>query len=418
MSTLKVLIVGSGGREHALAWAIKKSPRAGQIFIAPGNAGTAQIGTNVNIPADNLPKIVSFARDNAIDLVVVGPEVPLALGLVDVLQDAGIRAFGPSAEAAKLEASKGFAKAFMTEMGIPTAKFGAFDDYHAALDFVNAFEGQMVIKADGLAAGKGVIVCDTVEQARDALHRMMLDDAFSGAGERVVIEERMTGKEVSLMAFSDGKHVSLLPPARDHKRIFDQDQGENTGGMGAFTHPADVSPELIERIRREVVQPTIDGMAARGTPFVGVIYPGLMLTPDGPRVLEFNARFGDPETQAILPLLDTDLIEIMLACVEGRLDQIDIRWKLGACATIVAAAPGYPGKYPKGMPISGLEVVQNAIVFHAGTAQKDGQVVANGGRVLSISATGLTLDAAINAAYTELVKVRFEGMHYRRDIGR
>jgi phosphoribosylamine--glycine ligase len=417
-SDLKILIVGSGGREHALAWALKRSPHTGTLWIAPGNAGTAQLGTNVNIPADNLPALVEYARETGVDLVIVGPEVPLALGLVDALTDAGIRAFGPSEKAAQLEASKRFAKDFMADHNIPTARYAAFSEHSRAVEYVDRIDGPMVIKADGLAAGKGVIVCETAAEAREALTRMMLDDAFAGAGTHVVIEERLTGKEVSLMAFSDGTHVSVLPPARDHKRIFDQDQGENTGGMGAYTYPPDVSPELIAQITRDVIQPTVDGMRARGTPFVGVLYPGLMLTPDGPKVLEFNARFGDPETQALLPLLETDLVEVIFACLDGTLDRLDVRWKPGTCATIVAAAPGYPGKYPRGAAISGVDAVSDAVVFHAGTALRDGQLVTSGGRVLAVSAVGATLDDAIGRAYDGIAQISFNGIHYRRDIGR
>lgn len=415
---LKILIVGSGGREHALAWALKRSPYTGTLLIAPGNAGTAQLGENISIPADNLPALVECAKSRAVDLVIVGPEVPLALGLVDSLLAAGIRAFGPTEKAAQLEASKRFAKDFMSAHGIPTARYAAFDDHARAVAYVEQLDGPMVIKADGLAAGKGVIVCENAAEAREALTRMMLDDAFAGAGEQVVIEERLTGKEVSLMAFSDGTHVSVLPPARDHKRIFDQDQGENTGGMGAYAYPPDVTPELVAQITRDVIQPTVDGMRARGTPFVGVLYPGLMLTPDGPRVLEYNARFGDPETQALLPLLETDLVEVIFACLDGTLDQLDIRWKAGTCATIVAAAPGYPGKYPRGAAITGLDSVRDAVVFHAGTALKDGELVTSGGRVLAVSAVGASLNEAITRAYEGIAQVRFDGMHYRRDIGR
>lgn len=418
MDTLRVMIVGGGGREHALAWAAKRSPRVGQLWIAPGNAGTASLGENVALAADDVFGITRFAAQNHIDLVIVGPEVPLALGLVDQLKAAGIKAFGPSAQAAQLEASKAFSKAFMQEVGIPTARAGIFRDFDAAAAYLDTVDYAVVVKADGLAAGKGVIVCDDHAQALEALHHMLQDEAFGGAGGTVIIEERLTGKEVSVLAFSDGQRCVLMPPTRDHKRAFEGDQGPNTGGMGAFTHPDDVSPALLAQIHETVLKPAVQGMAARGIPFVGVLYAGVLLAADGIQTLEFNARFGDPETQAILPLLESDLIEIMLACISGTLDESLVRWRDAYGATVVAAAGGYPGKYQRGTPIYGLDASDDALVFHAGTEMHGDQIVTAGGRVLAVSAVGSTRESALECAYARLEGIRFEGMHYRRDIGR
>lgn len=417
--TLDLLVVGSGGREHALTWKLRQSPRAGKIYIAPGNAGTALTGENIPIAAEDTPALVDFARTNAVDLVVIGPEVPLAAGLVDALQMAGIRAFGPNQAAAQLEASKAFAKAFMYEYHIPTAEYASFNDYEDAREYLETCKHPVVVKADGLAAGKGVIVCETHEQAADALKTVMLDREFGTAGGTVVIEERLSGPEISLMAFCDGQTVVPMLPARDHKRIYDGDLGPNTGGMGAFAPVPGLAPDFVANMTRTILQPIIDGMAARGTPYIGILYAGLMLTPDGAKTLEFNCRFGDPETQVILPLLQTDLLEIMLACIEGRLAQTEVSWHPGACATVVAASPGYPGSYPKGLPISDTEQSSSdTTVFHAGTVQQDDQIVTVGGRVLSVSAVGETLDAALNSAYARLEGIHFEGIHYRRDIGK
>lgn len=419
MARLDVLVVGGGGREHALIWALRRSVRVGTIYAAPGNAGTAQIAQNVAINVEDISGLVQFAQSKAIGLVVVGPEAPLALGLVDVMMRAGVCAFGPTQAAAQLETSKAFSKTFMREAGIPTAAFAAFDAYDPAVAYVRECAHPVVVKADGLAAGKGVIVCEDAADAEAALRLMLVDRAFSEAGGRVVIEERLTGPEVSVLAFCDGATTTLMPPARDHKRIFDGDEGLNTGGMGAFTPPPDVSPALLEEIRRTVLQPAVDGMAARGIPYVGVLYAGLMLTPDGPRTLEFNCRFGDPETQAILPLLESDLLDIFEACVDGDLSGFNIDWKTGACAAVVAAAPGYPGEYARGLPITGLEQVRDCTVFHAGTMRDEmGHLVTSGGRVLAVSAVADTLDSALERAYAGIGCIHFEGIHYRRDIGR
>ena len=373
MQKIKVLVIGSGGREHALAWKLAQSERVEQIFVTPGNAGTAVSHTNIPIQVEDTPALIQFAQENEIGLTVVGPEVPLAAGVVDAFQAAGLTIFGPSQAAAQLESSKAFAKAFMFEQGIPTAASGTFTDFDDAVAYVGAHRDApgIVIKASGLAAGKGVIICDDAAQAKTALQQIMVDRSFGTAGDEVVVEERMSGPEVSLLAFCDGKTAVPMLPARDHKRAYNNDEGPNTGGMGAFAPPSDVDQALVDEIMSTVIQPTVDGMAANGTPYVGVLYAGIMLTQNGPKVLEFNCRFGDPETQVILPMLNSDLVEIMLACVEGRLQPDMVQRHNGGCATIVMASPGYPGSYPKGLPITGLDTVPaDAFVFHAGTKQE------------------------------------------------
>lgn len=436
MDKATVLVIGSGGREHALAWALARSPEVGQVYVAPGNAGTewaaapnSSLAPAANVPlaVGDIPALAAFAAEKQISLTVVGPEAVLAAGIVDVFQDAGLPIFGPTRAATRLESSKAFAKAFMQEQGIPTASYVTFDDFDAASQFIAAEPTFAVVKADGLAAGKGVIVCSNLATAQGALHRIMVEREFGAAGDMVILEERLEGREVSLLAFSDGETVIPMPPARDHKRVYDGDKGPNTGGMGAYAPVPDVSPALVDELTRMVLQPTIRGMADQGAPYIGVLYAGLMLTPSGPQVLEFNCRFGDPEAQAILPLLateynrgDASLFAILLACVKGHLDRVQVDWKPGACATVVVASGGYPGSYAMGLPISGLDgtaLHNDAFVFHAGTAREDGQVVTAGGRVLAVSATGVSLPAALHRAYTRIGKITFEGMHYRRDIG-
>jgi phosphoribosylamine--glycine ligase len=433
MTKQTVLVVGSGGREHTLAWALARSPQVKQIYIAPGNAGTEwpadpaadglrprAAAKNVPITVDDLPALVAFARREEVDLTVVGPEAPLAAGIVDTFQTSGLAVFGPTCEAARLEASKAFAKDFMCQHNIPTGDYAVFDVYQAASDYLNQVEYQVVVKADGLAAGKGVLICDNVDQAQAALRKVMVERAFGKAGDKVVIEERMTGPEISILAWSDGRTVVPIIPARDHKRVYDNDQGPNTGGMGAYTPAPDITPGFVEMVRQTVLQSVIDGMAERGSPYVGILYAGLMITDEGPKVLEFNCRFGDPETQVVLPLLGTDLFEILRACVDGRLDQIEVQWLPSACATLVMASPGYPGSYPKGLPISGLDraaALENTVVFHAGTTRTKEGVVTSGGRVLAVSAVGNDLATALNRAYVGVAQINFEGAHYRRDIG-
>jgi phosphoribosylamine---glycine ligase len=421
VAPFSVLVVGSGGREHALAWKLAQSPLVTELFVAPGNAGTAGVGTNVAIAAEDVTGLLAFARKQQIGLTVVGPEGPLAAGIVDAFQEAGLRVFGPMEAAARLEASKAFAKRFMQGVGIPTGAAQILTSYGEALATLREMpeDSGVVVKASGLAAGKGVIVCDTRAEAEAALALIMQERAFGAAGDEVLIEARLSGPEVSLLALCDGRTAVALPAARDHKRVYDHDQGPNTGGMGAFAPAPDVDAALVEQIMETVIRPALRGMAARRTPYVGVLYAGLMLTAEGPKVLEFNCRFGDPETQVIVPMLDSDLAAIMVACTEGRLAAEMVQVKGGAAATVVMAAPGYPGEYPKGLPISGLDAVPDeAIVFHAGTKALDGQIVSSGGRVLAVSALGEDVASAVARAYAGADRIHFEGAHFRRDIGR
>lgn len=423
---MNILIVGNGGREHALAWKLGQSPRVRRLYVAPGNAGTA--GHNVEIAADDIPALLEFAREHQIDLTVVGPEAPLAAGIVDVFLTAGLRVFGPKRAAAKLEASKLFSKSIMRASGVPTADFAVFDAFDQALRFARALPfaaaPACVVKADGLAAGKGVFVCDDADAAEAALRRIMLDREFGDAGARVIVEERLSGREVSLLAFCDGARAVLMPTARDHKRIGDGDTGPNTGGMGAYAPAPDVAPSLLREAQRLVFEPILEAMRAQGTPYAGVLYAGLMLLPSqGGRagqlsVLEFNCRFGDPETQVILPLLETDLLDVLSACIDGALDQLNVRWRTGAAATVVLASGGYPGPYETGLPVHGLSNVPAEVtVFHAGTDVRDDQVVTRGGRVLDVTATGADLNQALARAYAGVATIRFDGMQYRTDIG-
>ncbi len=416
---MRVLIIGSGGREHALAWKVRQSPRLKKLWIAPGNAGTAALGENLPLPAEDAPALAAFARQNGVDLVIIGPEAPLAAGLADALRAAGLRVFGPSGAAAQIEASKAFAKQFMARHNIPTARFALFDDYQAACAHLRQADYPVVIKASGLAAGKGVILPERQAQAEQALRAILLEGAFGAAGAQVVIEERLSGPEVSLMAFTDGHVLRPMPPAQDHKRLLDGDAGPNTGGMGAYA-PAEVvcPPALARQIVAEVLQPAVNGLRLEGMPFVGVLYAGMMLTPQGPRLLEFNCRFGDPETQAVLPLLDSDLLHVMDACIDGRLAEMDVRWKAEAAACVVLASAGYPGKTAAGVPISGLDApLEDAVIFHAGTKLLDGQVLSAGGRVLGVTGLGADLRQALDRAYAAVTQVHFEGAQYRRDIG-
>lgn len=419
MSKKNILVVGSGGREHALIWKLAQSPQAGTIYAAPGNAGTAALAENVAIAVEDFDALVEFAQEKAIALTVVGPEVPLAAGIADRFQAVGLRVFGPNAAAAQIESSKAFAKDFMQRYNIPTAAYASFTDYDKARAYLDSVGVPVVVKADGLAAGKGVIICQTLDEAQDGLKRIMQDRDFGAAGGTVVIEECLNGPEVSVLAFCDGKTAVTMPSARDHKRAYEGDAGPNTGGMGAFTPPPDVDAALVERIARKAITPVLQNLRAEGKPYVGVLYAGLMLTDDGPKVLEYNCRFGDPETQVILPLLESDLVAIMDACIDGQLDQVPVQWQDAACATVVMASPGYPGSYPKGLPISGADITgDDALVFHAGTALKDGVLVTSGGRVLAVSAVGDDLAAALDRAYTRIDQITFEGAHFRRDIGK
>ncbi len=417
---MKILVVGSGGREHALSWKLAQSEKAEHIYVAPGNGGTAHAKKTSNVPiaGDDIPALLSFAQENKIALTVVGPEMPLVAGLVDAFTEAGLPVFGPTAQAAQLEGSKAFAKTFMIEEGIPTAPATAFSDYATAAAFIKQAEGPFVIKADGLAAGKGVLVCDTPADAHAALKLIMVDKAFGSAGDRVVIETRLSGEETSLLAFSDGRTVLPMLPARDYKRALDGDQGLNTGGMGGYAPSPYLPPANVDEITRRVLQPVVDGMANRGMPYVGILYAGLMLTEQGPRVLEFNCRFGDPETQLLLPLLETDLVNIMQACIGGYLDKVEVRWKTASSVGVVLASGGYPNQYTKGYTITGLEDIdsEGIAVFHAGTTSVDNQVTTSGGRVLAVTAWGPDFADARTRAYAAAAKISFDGCQYRTDI--
>ena len=417
---MKVLVVGGGGREHAICWKLAQSPKVDKLWCAPGNGGIAQVAECVDIAATDVDAMVAWAKENAMDFVVVAPDDPLALGMVDALEAAGIPAFGPRASAAVIEASKVFSKNLMEKYRIPTARYKTFTDLDAALAYVRAQGAPIVVKADGLALGKGVVVAQTVEEAEDAICAMMSDRKFGDAGTKVVIEECMTGPEVTVLAFCDGEHIVPMTSSQDHKRAFDGNQGPNTGGMGAISPSPNYTPEIARRCMEEIFLPTVAALKAEGRPFQGVLYFGLMLTPDGPKVVEYNARFGDPECQAVLSLLEGDLLEIMLSCRNGTLDQLDIRWKEGAACCLVLASGGYPASYQKGYPISGLEEAgKTAVVFHAGTRlTEEGELVTNGGRVLGVTAVGADLNAAIDGAYAAAAHISFLHMHFRRDIGR
>jgi phosphoribosylamine--glycine ligase / phosphoribosylformylglycinamidine cyclo-ligase len=427
MPSTKVLIIGSGGREHAIAWKITQSAGVDQLYCAPGNPGTAQLGKNIPITPDDWYGLIDFTLNNRIGLVIIGPEAPMADGLTDRFIEAGVPVFAPSRLAAQIETSKVFAKNFMQRHHIPTARYAVFQDYYEALEHLSRVDYPVVIKASGLAAGKGVVVPESLDEAKSALRSILLEKEFGSAGDEVLIEERLYGEEVSILAFTDGKVVRPMLPAQDHKRLLDNDRGPNTGGMGAFSPVPSCPPGMVSEVVHTVLQPTIEGLTADGMPFVGVLYAGMMKTKDGLRVLEFNCRFGDPEAQAILPLLNTDLFEIMQACVEGKLDSMDIHWKQGYSACVVVASEGYPGKLSTGLVIEGLEMpVENAaesrvFVFHAGTAEKaceDGlvHVVNSGGRVLGVTGTGSTLQEALDAAYDRIDQIYFKGMQFRRDI--
>ena len=417
---MHVLIVGGGGREHAIAWALSKSSKVDHLSCAPGNGGIAALAQCVDIPATDVDAMVAWACENSVDFVVVAPDDPLALGMVDALEAAGIPAFGPRADAAIIEASKSFSKRLMEKYHIPTAKYQTFTELEPALAYIEAQGAPIVVKADGLALGKGVIVAQTVAEAQDAVRSMMSGHKFGDAGARVVIEECMTGPELTVLAFCDGEHLVPMPSSQDHKRAFDGNQGPNTGGMGAISPSPNYTPEVAKRCMEEIFLPTVAALRAEGRPFHGVIYFGLMLTPDGPKVVEYNARFGDPECQAVLSLLETDLMDIFQACREGTLDRLDIRWKDAAACCLVLASGGYPASYEKGYPITGLaEAEQTAVVFHAGTSRDaDGTIRTAGGRVLGVTAVGDDLDAAIDGAYAAARHISFQDMHFRTDIGR
>lgn len=419
--TTNVLVIGSGGREHALLWKIAQSPRAGKLYCAPGNAGTRQLATNVPIKATELEKLADFAQQTKIDLTVVGPDDPLALGIVNLFQDRGLRIFGPRQEAAVIESSKAVAKDIMSTANVPTAPFRIFGDYQKAKEYLSSCDAPIVVKASGLALGKGAHVCRTNDDAQKILADIMVKRIHGDAGEWVVIEDFLQGREISIHAFCDGQHSSVFPAAQDHKRVFDDDLGPNTGGMGAVAPVPWVNKDMQEFIDQRIVQRTITELSRLNRRFAGCLYPGLMLAANGLHVLEFNARFGDPETQVYMRLLKTDLLDIFDTCIDGTLDTLNIQWHQGYSACIVLASGGYPGEYQKGIPITGVkqaESMPGITVFHAGTAWENGQLKTAGGRVLGVSAAGFfTLSGTLAAAYAAIDQINFDGMHCRADIG-
>jgi len=412
---VNILVIGSGGREHALFWKLSESPQTERIYAIPGNPG---MGEMTDIAVTDNAAILQFAKEKDIGLVVVGPEVPLMNGLVDDLEAAGIPAFGPRANAAEIEGSKSFAKDLMKKYGIPTARYEVFAEAEAARAYIRSEGTPIVVKADGLAAGKGVVVAMTEQEALDAVDAIMENNSFGDAGERVVIEEFMEGEEASLLAFTDGTVIRPMISAQDHKRAFDGDKGPNTGGMGTYAPAPVMTPELTERAVEEILKPTISAMEKEGRAYRGCLYLGLMITADGPKVVEFNARFGDPETQVVLPLLDGDLVQIMHACADGTLADVPIRWKDGAAVCVVLSAGGYPASYEKGNEIYGIGNAEKlgALVFHAGTAKKNGKIVTNGGRVLGVVGMGKDIASAVQSAYDAVDQISFKGEYHRKDI--
>ena len=419
---MKVLIVGGGGREHAIAWKVAKSPKVEKLYCAPGNAGIAEVAECVNIGVMEFDKLTAFARENQIDLTIIGPDDPLAAGAVDAFEAAGLRVFGPRKNAAILEASKAFSKDLMKKYGIPTAAYETFTSPEAALAYLETAKMPIVLKADGLALGKGVLICKDLEEAKEGVKTLMLDKQFGSAGDEIVIEEFMTGREVSVLSFVDGKTIKIMTSAQDHKRAKDGDQGLNTGGMGTFSPSPFYTAEVDVFCKEHIYQKTVDAMRAEGREFKGIIFFGLMLTADGPKVLEYNARFGDPETQVVLPRMKNDIVDLFEACIDGTLDQVDLQFEDNAAVCVVLASDGYPEHYEKGFPIHGLEHFKDAdgyYVFHAGSKfDADGQIVTNGGRVLGVTATGKTLKEARTNAYKATEFITFDNKYMRHDIGK
>ena len=416
---MDVLLIGSGGREHALAWKLAQSKNLGKLYIAPGNAGTATCGENVPIPATEVDKLVEFARQHDVGLVVVGPEAPLAAGVVDAMGEAGVKAFGPSAAAAQLEADKAFAKQLMRASAISTAEGRIFERFSDAKAYIASRDEAVVVKAAGLAQGKGVMVCDDPADGILAAEKIMVDKIFGSAGDKVVVEDKLLGEEASILAFVDGRNIYVMESSQDHKPVGDGDTGPNTGGMGAYSPAPVVTEDMMDKITREILVPVVDGMNRNGTPYRGILYAGLMITSAGPRVLEFNVRFGDPETQPILMRLKSDLLEVCLAVCDRKLDQVTLRWDQRPAVCVVMASGGYPAAYEKGKKITGLreaEQLGNVVVFHAGTKKQNGDIVTNGGRVLGVTALGEGIAQAKERAYQAVDKVKFEGAYYRRDI--
>lgn len=415
---MKVLVVGSGGREHAILWKLAQSPRVKKLYCAPGNGGISDIAECLPVNALDIEGMVNAVKENGIDLVMVAPDDPLAAGMVNAMADEGIRVFGPTKEAALIEASKAFSKGLMKKYGIPTADFAVFSDSRTALQAIEDWKYPLVVKADGLALGKGVIICENRQQAETAIISIMEQKQFGDAGKQVVIEEFITGPEVSILAFTDGETVVPMVSSQDHKRAFDGDKGLNTGGMGTFSPSRVYTPEIAEYCMQNIFIPTIKAMKNEGRTFKGVLYFGLMLTADGPKVLEYNARFGDPETQVVLPRLKTDLLDIFDAVIDGTLNELKIEWDDKACVCVIMASGGYPESYRKGFEIHGLQdCPEDVIVFHAGTRKENGRYYTNGGRVLGVTASGATIEQARDKAYEAVSRIHFENAHYRRDIG-
>ena len=418
---MKVLVIGGGGREHAICWKLSKSPKVDELYCAPGNAGIAEVAKCVDIGVMDFEKMADFAKKEAFDLVVVGPDDPLAGGIVDVLEEKGLRVFGPRKNAAILEGSKAFSKDLMKKYGIPTAAYETFDTPEAALNYLETAPVPIVLKADGLALGKGVLICNTREEAKEGVKTLMLDKQFGHAGDRIVVEQFMTGREVSVLSFVDGKTIKIMTSAQDHKRAKDGDQGLNTGGMGTFSPSPFYTPEVDEFCKKHIYQATVDAMKAEGREFKGIIFFGLMLTADGPKVLEYNARFGDPETQVVLPRMKNDIVDVFEACVDGTLDQIDLQFEDNAAVCVVLASDGYPEHYEKGKKITGLENFKDKdgyYVFHAGSKfDAEGNILTNGGRVLGVTATGKDLKEARANAYKATDWIHFENKYMRHDIG-
>lgn len=417
---LKVLVVGGGGREHALCWAISKSPQVQQIFCTPGNAGIAELATIPSIPDKSNAGLIAFARNERIDLTIVGPEQPLADGLVDDFKAAGLRIFGPTKAAAQLESSKAYSKEFMRRHAIPTAPFQVFDSSEEAIKFINGADGPLVVKADGLAAGKGVVVCRNREDAHNAVKTMMVERLFGPAGDKIIIERGLEGEELSVMAFADGTRAVAMIPARDYKRLEDGDKGPNTGGMGAYSPARTVEDDVLEEISERILNRTIEGMRAEGIPYSGILYAGIMMTDAGPKVLEFNCRFGDPETQVVLPLLKTDIIDVIGAAIAGQLNMEPLEWSEEYCSGVVLTARGYPGRYEGGVPIDGNTATEqgNIFCFHGGTSRENGgKLMSSGGRILGVYARSSTHEGAVASAYSAIDRIRIKGAHYRRDIG-
>ncbi|KAL5403860.1 Bifunctional purine biosynthetic protein ade1 [Paraphaeosphaeria minitans] len=419
---IRVLLVGNGGREHAIAWKLAQSPRIEHIYVVPGNGGTAFSAKTTNVPSikqEDFPALVQFAKENNINLLVPGPEAPLVAGIVDYFEkhgDKSVRSFGPSEAAARMEGSKTFSKDFMKINNIPTAAYENFSDYEKAKAYLDSVQHNVVIKASGLAAGKGVIIPQTKEEAHAGLKDIMLDREFGAAGDEVVIEEFLEGDELSILTFSDGTTIKSLPPAQDHKRIGDGDSGPNTGGMGTYAPTRIAPPEVIAAVHKDILQPTVDGMKKGGFTFKGVLFTGLMMTKQGPKVLEYNVRFGDPETQSLLALMESDLAEVMVACAEGRLSEVDVKVVNKSAATVVVAAGGYPGSYAKGTEMTLDQAPEDVVLFHAGTSLTDNTLKTAGGRVIASTATAATLEEAVAKAYKGVDCIHFEGMQYRKDI--